>query len=145
MTPAGVTNATGETTLRTMVPFTLPIGYRDDAGQLHQDGEMRLATAGDEILPLRDPRVQANPAYLAIIVLSRVVTRLGDLDVITPKIIEDMFAADLGHLQVLYDEVNGSAERAPTVTCPRCEHQFQTDAEPPGKSISTPPTASSTS
>ena len=65
--------------------FTLPRGYKDPQGELHRDGVMRLATAADEILPLKDPRVQANPAYLVVILLSRVITRLGSLDVINPK------------------------------------------------------------
>lgn len=68
--------------------FTLPFGYVDDDGNLHRDGVMRLATAGDEILPLKDPRVQANQAYLVIILLARVVTRLGSVPQVTPKLIE---------------------------------------------------------
>jgi hypothetical protein len=86
--------------------FTLPIGYRGDDGNLHRQGVMRLATAADEILPLRDHRVQANPAYLSIIVLSRVVLRLGTLDMIDTKVIENLFSADFAYLQGLYDRIN---------------------------------------
>lgn len=92
--------------ISTEVEFTLPIGYRDAEGSLHRDGVMRLATAGDEILPLKDHRVQANPSYLAIIVLSRVVVRLGRLDMINTKVIEDLFSADFHFLQQLYNRIN---------------------------------------
>jgi len=92
--------------ISTEVEFTLPIGYRDGDGNLHRQGVMRLATAGDEILPLKDHRVQANPAYLSIIVLSRVVTRLGTLDMISTPVIEDLFSADFAYLQDLYNRIN---------------------------------------
>lgn len=86
--------------------FTLPIGYRDSDGTLHRQGVMRLATAGDEILPLKDHRVQSNPAYLTVIVLSRVVVRLGSLDIINTRVIEDLFAADFSYLQAFYNKIN---------------------------------------
>jgi len=86
--------------------FALPIGYRDADGNLHRQGVMRLATAADEILPLKDHRVQANPAYLSIIVLSRVVLRLGTLDMIDTKVIENLFSADFAFLQSLYNRIN---------------------------------------
>jgi len=63
--------------LRTEFPFTLPKGYVDGDGTLHRHGVMRLATARDEIAPLRDSRVQENEAYLTVILLSRVITELG--------------------------------------------------------------------
>lgn len=96
----------------TEVEFTLPKGYVDDEGILHRDGVMRLATAADEILPLKDPRVQQNPAYLTIIVLARVITRLGSLPSINTKVVEGLFASDLGHLQALYERLNGDADEA---------------------------------
>jgi hypothetical protein len=86
--------------------FTLPLGYRDGDGNLHRQGVMRLATAGDEILPLKDHRVQANPAYLTIIVLSRVIVRLGSLEVIDTQVIEDLFSADFNHLHQFYNRIN---------------------------------------
>lgn len=92
---------------QTEIEFTLPKGYVDADGALHKDGTIRLATAADEILPLKDPRVQANPAYLAIIVLSRVVTRLGSVPDVNTKVIEGLFASDLNYLQALYEELNG--------------------------------------
>jgi hypothetical protein len=96
----------------TEVPFVLPRGYLDAQGVLHREGIMRLATAADEILPLRDPRVQQNQAYLAVIVLARVITRLGDLTAIDTKVIEGLFASDLDYLQRLYERINGSDELA---------------------------------
>jgi hypothetical protein len=101
---------------RTEIEFTLPKGYFDEAGVLHRQGVMRLATAADEILPLRDPRVQANPAYLTIIILARVVVKLGSLPVIDTHLIEGLFAADLEYLRRLYEEVNGAedTDRLPT-------------------------------
>jgi hypothetical protein len=95
---------------RTEVEFTLPKGYFDDTGVLHRRGVMRLATAADEILPLRDPRVQSNPAYLTIIILARVIVKLGSLPAIDTQLIEGLFAADLEYLRGLYEEVNAAEE-----------------------------------
>jgi phage FluMu protein gp41 len=103
------------------------MGFLDREGTLHRDGVMRLATAADEILPLKDPRVQKNPAYLAVILLSRVVTRLGGVDPITPNVIEGLFAADLAHLQQLYNEINRVDEGRGAVTCPQCQHTFSVE------------------
>jgi hypothetical protein len=117
--------------------FTLPMGYLDEDGSLHREGTMRLATAADEILPLKDPRVQKNPAYLVIILLSRVVTRLGGVPQITPKTIEGLFAADLAYLQDLYNEINRVGGREP-VSCPQCQHAFEAEPIAPGESWATP-------
>jgi hypothetical protein len=95
---------------QTEVEFTLPKGYLDATGILHRRGVMRLATAADEILPLRDPRVQQNQAYLAIIVLARVVTRLGDLPGIDTKVIEGLYASDLDYLQRTYERINAGED-----------------------------------
>lgn len=95
--------------------FTLPRGYLDHDGVLHARGTMRLATAADEILPLRDARVQQNEAYLAVIVLARVITRLGDLSAIDTRVIEGLFASDLNFLQRLYERVNGDDEGGATL------------------------------
>jgi hypothetical protein len=95
---------------QTEVEFTLPKGYLDATGILHRHGVMRLATAADEILPLRDPRVQQNEAYFAVIVLARVITRLGDLPTIDTRVIEGLYASDLDYLQGLYERINGSDE-----------------------------------
>jgi hypothetical protein len=92
----------------TEVDFELPKGYVNESGELHRRGTMRLATAADEILPLRDPRVQQNEAYLAVIVLSRVITRLGSLPDIHVGVIEGLYASDLAYLQRLYERLNAS-------------------------------------
>jgi len=109
---------------QTEVEFKLPLGYVDADGNIHREGTMRLATAGDEILPLRDPRVQQNPAYLVVILLSRVVTRLEGVSEVTPKTIESLYATDLAHLQSIYNELNRLNGHA-NVTCPNCEHVFK--------------------
>lgn len=113
--------------LRTEFAFVLPRGFVDQHGEVHRRGTMRLATARDEILPLRDPRVRGNEAYLTVILLSRVVTRLGSVDPITPATIEGLFASDLAFLQDLYRRVNQEGHTHAAVTCPACEHDFAVD------------------
>jgi hypothetical protein len=95
---------------RTEAPFELPLGYVDEGGVRHRRGVMRLATAADEILPMRDPRVQANPAYLSIIILSRVVMKLGSLSDVDTQIVERLFTQDFEYLRRLYEELNGGDE-----------------------------------
>ena len=95
---------------QTEFEFQLPCGYLDEEGTLHRDGVMRRATAADEILPLKDARVQKNDAYLIVILLSRVITRLGSVDAINPKVIEGLFATDLAYLQSLYNRINSLDE-----------------------------------
>lgn len=114
-------------TLQTEFEFVLPRGYIDEQGNLHREGTMRLATAMDEIAPLRDPRVRSNDAYLAVIVLSRVITRLGALREITPRVIENLFAADMAYLQDLYRRLNELDGHRVTVACPRCDHEFEVE------------------
>lgn len=113
--------------LRTSFDFVLPRGYEDEQGELHRHGTMRLATARDEILPLRDPRVQGNEAYLTVILLSRVVTKLGSVTPINTKTIEGLFASDLAFLQDLYRRVNQEGHTHAQVTCPSCEQTFAVD------------------
>jgi len=110
---------------QTEIEFTLPCGYLDEDGTLHRDGLMRRATAADEILPLKDPRVQSNQAYLVVILLSRVVTRLGSVSQINPKVVENLYATDLAYLQNLYNEMNQLPNGHSTVICPQCQHAFQ--------------------
>jgi hypothetical protein len=112
---------------QTEVEFTLPLGYVDADGTLHREGVMRRATAADEILPLRDHRVQANPAYLVVILLSRVITRLDGVEEITPRTVESLYAIDLAYLQDLYNQLNGPTTGAGPVQCPNCQHQFVPD------------------
>ena len=119
--------------MQTEFEFTLPRGYVDDEGQVHRDGLMRLATAMDEIAPLRDPRVRANEAYLSIILLSRVVTRLGTLPTVTPHTIEGLFSADMAFLQDLYRRINEPEANRIMATCPNCEHRFEVEVVPLGE------------
>lgn len=107
--------------------FTLPIGYTDAQGVVHRAGLMRLATAMDEIAPLHDPRVRANPTYLTIILLTRVVTRLGALPALNTGIIENLYVADLAYLQALYRQINEQGKSVITVTCPHCQQPQEVD------------------
>lgn len=109
---------------QTEIQFTLPKGYMSAEGMLHKEGRMRLATAADEILPLKDARVQQNPAYLTVILLSRVVTKLGSLADVHPGVIEGLFASDLSYLQALYQHVNGDGAFSTSAVCPKCDHRF---------------------
>jgi hypothetical protein len=111
--------------MQTEYEFTLPRGYVDANGDLHREGSMRLATAADEILPLRDPKVQQNSGYLSIILLSRVVTRLGTLPAINTRVIEGLFTMDLVFLQDLYQRVNMAEVPTYKLACPHCEEQFE--------------------
>lgn len=113
--------------LQTEFEFTLPKGFVDREGNLHKKGVMRLATANDEISPLRDPRVRQNQAYLTIILLSRVITRLGSLSDVNPGIVENMFSSDLAYLQALYRRINENASSAIATTCPECGHEFEVE------------------
>jgi hypothetical protein len=113
---------------QTEFEFTLPCGYLDAAGTLNREGVMRRATAADEILPLKDPRVVRNPSYLIVILLARVVTRLGSVEHINTKVIEDLYALDLAYLQKLYNRVNSLEEGATQSVCPSCSHKFVPEA-----------------
>jgi hypothetical protein len=113
--------------LQTEYTFTLPRGFVDGAGKVHKEGVMRLATAMDEIAPLRDPRVRSNQAYLTIILLSRVLVRLGTLTEITPAIVENLFAADLAYLQTLYRRINEEGSTLIQVVCPNCQQTIEVD------------------
>lgn len=110
--------------LRTEFGFVLPRGYVDSAGTVHREGVMRLATAKDELVPQRDPRVRENEAYLTVLLLSRVITRLGSLTEVHAGIVENMFASDLAFLQDLYRRVNQEGTSQAAVTCPACSHDF---------------------
>jgi hypothetical protein len=113
--------------MNTQFAFTLPRGYVDASGAVHRDGVMRLATARDEIEPLRDAEVRRNEAYLAVLLLSRVVTRIGDVVDVTPSVIEELYAADFDHLQRLYERLNTDGEAVGAVTCPHCAQAFEVD------------------
>ena len=113
--------------MRTEYAFTLPRGYVGRDGTVHRDGVMRLATARDEIEPLREASVRQNEAYLSVLLLSRVVTRIGEVTEITADVIEDLFAADFDHLQRLYERLNTDGESVGSITCPACSHAFEVD------------------
>jgi hypothetical protein len=113
--------------MKTEYAFTLPRGFVDAHGAVHRDGTMRLATARDEIEPLRDAAVRQNEAYVTVLLLARVVTRIGDIDNVTPEVIERLYAADFDHLQKLYERLNTDGEVVGSVTCPECAHQFEID------------------
>jgi hypothetical protein len=113
--------------LRTEFDFDLPRGYVDRDGVVHKRGAMRLATARDELLPLHDDRVRENPAYLTVVLLGRVITRLGGLSDVHPGIIENMFASDVAFLQDLYRRINQEGHARAAVTCPSCNQEFTVD------------------
>jgi hypothetical protein len=113
--------------LRTEFSFLLPRGYVDGSGTVHRDGVMRLATARDELIPLRDDRVRENPAYLTVVLLARVIMRIGSIEDVHAGIVEDLFATDLAFLQDLYRRINTEGHTRATVTCPACTHRFAID------------------
>jgi hypothetical protein len=124
---AEVERSTSAQSLHTEFAFVLPRGYVDEHGTVHREGVMRLATARDEILPQRDPRVRENEAYLTVLLLSRVVTRLGSINQVSSGTIEGLFASDLAFLQDLYRRINQEGHTQAAVTCPDCKHQFTVD------------------
>lgn len=119
--------------LQTEFSFTLPLGYVDAEGNMHKDGVMRLATAFDEIAPLKDSRVRSNQGYLLIILLSRVITKLGTLEYINPKVIEGLYAADLAYLQDLYCRINQNGHNRVRTQCPHCEQEFELELSSMGE------------
>lgn len=111
--------------METIYEFTLPKGYVDNAGEVHRKGKMRLATAGDEISATRDPRVLSNPSYLTIVILSKVITEIEGLEVITPTHMERLFTADLAFLQDMYQKINDITPPVMQVVCPECGHRHE--------------------
>ena len=114
-------------TMRTEFDFELPRGYVDGDGVVHRHGTMRLATARDELLPLYDERVQENPAFTTVVLLGRVVTRLGNLPMMNAQVIENMFASDVAFLQDFYRRINAEGHTRAAVTCPECSQRFTID------------------
>lgn len=111
--------------METVFDFTLPRGYVDASGEVHRKGKMRLATAGDEISAARDPRVISNPAYLTIVVLSKVITQLEGLDMVTATTIEKLFTADLAFLQDMYQKINDIEIPKISVVCTGCGKKIE--------------------
>lgn len=114
-------------TLQTEFAFELPRGYVDDSGTVHRDGIMRLATARDELIPLRDDRVRENPAFLTVVLLARVVTRIGGITDVHSGVMENLFATDLAFLQDMYRRINSEGHTRAGVSCPECGHSFAVD------------------
>lgn len=112
---------------QTEFEFTLPVGFTSEEGVVHRQGVMRMATAMDEIAPLRDVRVRGNQAYLAVMLLSRVIVRLGSLPSVTTSVIENLFVADLAYLQALYSRINEEGKSTFAVVCPACNTQHEVD------------------
>jgi len=125
--PSAATKDDPRDELRTEFTFTLPRGYVDGSGTVHRDGVMRLATARDELVPLRDDRVRENPAYLTVVLLGRVVTRIGTVQDVHAGVIEQLFAVDLSFLQNLYRQLNSEGHTHATVSCPECHCDFAVD------------------
>jgi hypothetical protein len=121
--------------------FELPNGFVDAQGNLHRKGTMRLATAADEILPMKDPRVQGLPAYLIVILLSRVIVKLGSVEQVNPGVVEGLFAADMSFLQDLYNRINGLDLKSRSARCPQCGRELVVETSPGGSSA-TPSTGS---
>jgi hypothetical protein len=113
--------------VRTEVPFTLPVGLLDGRGVVHRDGLMRLATARDELEPLRDAVVRGHAAYLSVLLLARTVTRIGTITEVTPELLESMYAADFDHLQRVYERINAAGDAVGVVDCPHCGRDFEID------------------
>ncbi|MFC5730654.1 MULTISPECIES: hypothetical protein [Nocardioides] len=116
-----------EAPLRTEFDFELPRGYVDGNGVAHRHGTMRLATARDELLPLYDERVQENAAFTTVVLLGRVITRLGSLPAVDAHVVENMFASDVAFLQDFYRRINAEGHTRAAVTCPECSHRFAID------------------
>ena len=111
--------------MQTIYDFELPKGIFDGTGGVHRKGKMRLATAGDEISATRDPRVLVNPSFLTIVVLSKVITEIEGIDVISATLIEQLFTADLAFLQDMYQRINDIESPVMKVSCPKCGESFQ--------------------
>jgi hypothetical protein len=118
---------------QTVFEFTLPKGYVDAQGRRHRQGRMRLATAMDEIEALDHPRVQANDAYLPVVLLSRVIISLGEIQAVTPGLVEGLFASDMAYLEDLYERLNSPQRVVVGAVCPHCSGQFQLQVAPIGE------------
>ncbi|MGW2724060.1 hypothetical protein [Streptomyces sp. NPDC001492] len=119
-------------TFVTEIEFELPKGYVDSTGTVHRTGVMRLATAADEIYPLKDPRVRNLPAYLIVLLLARVVIKLGSLPEVHAGVIEGLFSEDLAYLQDLYNRINGLTPATLAVTCAHCGAEHTVEVPPLG-------------
>lgn len=115
------------TSFETQVNFELPKGFVDKSGEVHKKGIMRLANAADEIIPMSDPRVKMNPGYLSVLLLERVITKLGKLKKIDSQVIENLFTADMAYLQDLYQKINAAEPPVSVIVCPKCGNEFRAE------------------
>jgi hypothetical protein len=111
--------------MQTVFDFELPKGFVDENGELHKRGKMRLATAGDEIGAMRDPRVISNPSYLSIVVLANVITEIEGVPDVPASLVERLYTADLAYLQDMYQRINDIEPPTVPVVCPECGHTFE--------------------
>jgi hypothetical protein len=125
--PGSDSSAPAAEQMRTEFSFVLPRGYVDSSGRVHRAGVMRLATARDELVSHRDDRVRENPNYLAVVLIGRVVTQIGEIEDVHGGIIENLFASDLAFLQDLYRRVNQDGHTHARVQCPQCDSEFAVD------------------
>lgn len=141
--PAAAAEPRRNEVLRTEFDFELPRGYVDGSGTVHKRGTMRLSTAKDELIPLRDVRVRENPPFLSVVLLGRVITRLGTLPDVHDGIVENMFASDLAFLQDFYQQINAEGHTRAAVTCPSCSDSFEVElgSSRLGESLRTRPSA----
>ena len=117
-----------------MFDFTLPKGLVDDQGKAHRHGIMRLATAKDEIQVQSDRLVQQNPAYRSLVMLSRVITQLGDLPEVRLEHLENLFTSDIAYLREFYDRINQQGNAQLQVQCPQCASEFRVELSRSGES-----------
>jgi len=120
--------------IHTEFDFTLPKGLLDAEGNLHRQGLMRLATAKDEIIVQKNRAAQENTVYAAIVMLSQVITRLGNLTDITPNLLENLFSRDLAYLREFYNQINQQGDAYIPVQCPQCNSSFQVELSLAGES-----------
>jgi hypothetical protein len=113
--------------IRTEFEFTLPKGYVDEKGTLYRNGVMRLATAADEILPLKDPKIKRNPEFRTTLLLSKVIVKLGTLKKIDAAVVKGLYASDLAYLQSFYNKINGEGSTGHKVVCPTCKKNFKVE------------------
>jgi hypothetical protein len=123
-----------ENPLNTEFNFILPRGLVDEQGGIHRQGSMRLATAKDEIFVQKDRRVQNDPGYGVLVILSRVITRLGSLSSVTPELLENLFTRDLAYLREFYNRINQQGDAYIPVQCPQCSSQFSVELSLSGES-----------
>lgn len=113
--------------LTTTFDFILPRGLLDSAGNLHRRGNMRLATAKDEVIVQKNKAAQDNEVSAAIVMLSQVIIRLGDLVQVSPELLENLFSRDLAYLREFYNRVNQQGNAQIDTQCPNCNHEFSTE------------------